>query len=219
VNNPFGCSFATDPAYMANHSPCNAWLYTDANADASVDPGLTPLVSTFYDGESLYNFFDVGSIATEDAQIISMVYYGSSRFGLDPGTGFNESWGLFIDDVGNRISITNDPQYQFYPGDTGISVPDGVNGPPGARRVYDWKFGAQFLWVPVTPQTATKSAHHTKLYLYVTYQGYPTGSPGLPIQNMLGLFVVTPNTGVDLYNRNLSLKIPNPTIRTAYIGE
>jgi hypothetical protein len=220
IDNPSGLQLVTDPAYMANTSQCQSWLYPSSSADCIVDPGTTPISPTFYDADPLIKFQDRGTLATEDFQIYDVVYYGSSTSGTDTGTPFNESWGLFIDDVGNRIAPTGDAQYRFVPGDTAVTIPPGVNGVPKASTIYLWQFGARFLWNPITPQGPTKTAIHNKLYLYVTYQGYPTGKPTTPPQDLTGLFTITAGaSGTDIYNRNLAVKIPDPTIRTAYIGE
>jgi hypothetical protein len=224
LGDPGTLNAETDPAYMANTSACQAWLYPRITPHCFIDPGLTPLVPTFYKAPQFFEFADLGSIATEDHQIISIQYVGFSFPSTAEAAAFNESWGLFKDEGGVEVSDRIDPQYRFFPGtslgNSVVNIPPGTTGIPKASTVYLWKFGAQFLWNPVTPQRDASQANLAYMFLYVTYLGYPTGNPGLSAEDMAGLFVIDRGgPSVDRYNRNVITRIPQPTIRTAYIGE
>lgn len=216
IDFPGNLEMYADPQYMANHYPTPTWVYPNKFTQITIDPGLTPVIPTFYKGVDFFDFADKGSVPELDFQIQSIIYYAATFGGLDPGIVFNEAWGLYKDENGVEVSNTTDTQYRINPGTTGVTIP----GPIKASNMYLWKFGGQFKWVPVTPQQATNTAFMGYLLLYVTYLGYPTGIPKLPAQDMAGLFAI--NRGgpsIDQYNRGVVKKIPDPTIRTAYIGE
>lgn len=212
---PNNLEIGDDPAYMANTTPCPTWVYPTVFTSSYIDPGLTPLVPTVYKAPQFFQFADVGSVPPVDFQVSSIIYYGMAFGGLDGGTDSSETWGLYKDENDIEIADMSNIAYRFVPGDTGVTIP----GPITATNMYGWKFGAQFKWNPVTPQGPTNTAFLAYLLLYVTYIGYPTGFPILSAVNLSGLFAIKKDKLTDTYNNGTDLRIPNPTVRTALIGE
>jgi hypothetical protein len=209
-----------DPAYIANSSMCNAWLYPNKFPNLFVDPGTMPVVETIYKSPliQLIQFLDVGSIATMDHQIASIDYYAAAFSGIDPGTPMIECWGLYYDEVNAEITDMSNVDYRIYPGDTKVVIPPGSVTPIKGSTVYFWKFGAQFKYPPGLGEA--NSSNLAYMYLYVTFQGYPTGVKRAAEDSMTGLFVIAKNGDtLDRFNRGLERKIPDPAVRTAYIGE
>jgi len=214
-----------DPAYLATAQPCPTWLYpvnTDGtgpgSAVAYIDPGLTPAVPTFYKAVHFIKFVDKGSVPHNDSTVSSIRYYGFFNTGADVGTPATEAWGLYRDHNNAEVSNTSLASNSFMQtGNAGLTIPGSVT----ATNMYRWGFGAEFLWNPVTPQGPTKESRISQQMLYVIYTGFPTGRALAPKDDLSGLFVVNKpkEARVDIYNNQVSLRIPNPTIRTAYIGE
>lgn len=223
--------FIPDPVTLVD-TECNAWILPvepgvapgDTFPDIGVDVGLTPLVPTMYKALKYYKFGNFGAVPP-DQTIVNIKYYAFPTIGPDVGAPASEYWGLFKDENGAEVNNTGDPIYQFpTPPFPTHEIANGfieIPGPINAVTMYQWQFGGQFLWNPVAPpQQETASAHLTTIFLYVTYIGMLDGLIPLPVNDMMGLFSVNkggPN--VDRYNNNAELKIPNPTVRTAYIGE
>lgn len=208
-----------DPAYLAISQPCPAWVYPPTEqSQCYVDVGLSPLVTTIYKAPQFFQFLDQGAVPIVDFQIHSIIYYGLPFSGPNPGWPHSETWGLYKDETGAEISDTVNTIYRFEP-DTAAAIP----GPIKASTMYQWKFGAQFVYNPTTPQQQTARANLSYLLLYVSYTGQPTGVKFVPSIDLSGLFAINrpgPNVlKTDIYNNGVELKIPDPTIRTAYIGE
>ena len=204
-----------DPAYMSFNSYCPTWVYPLTDVNFTVNPGLSPLVPTTYESPQLVQFRDVGSVPFIDYQIQSIKYYGFP-YSVPPGWAHSETWGVYFDENGGKFNPISNTIYRFEP-DTVVDIP---GGPITPNNMYKWKFGAQFTYQPTTPQQATAAAHLSHPLLLVTYLGFPTGIPFSAESDLSGLFAVAKLGAVlDRYNNSVELKIPDPTIRTAYIGE
>lgn len=206
-----------DPAYMGVNKFCPVWIppTTWPNAGHSfIDPGMSPATPITYEAPQLFQFLDTGSVPILDYQIESIKYYGLPSSGPDTGWPHSETWGLYFDEDNVKYNPTNSLIYRFEP-TTGVTVP----GPISPVNMYRWKFGAQFTYQPTTPQQATATANLSNHMLLVTYLGFPSGKKFVPGDDLSGLFAITKAGNRDIYNNNVELKIPDPTIRTAYIGE
>ena len=220
INTHSGLRFGgDDPAYLAISQPCPAWVYPPTEqSQCYVDVGLSPLVQTIYKAPQFFQFLDQGAVPIVDFQIHSITYYGLPFSGPNLGWQHSATWGLYKDETGAEISDTTNTIYRFEP-DTAAAIP----GPIKASTMYQWKFGAQFVYNATTPQQQTARANLSYLLLYVSYTGQPTGVTFIPAVDLAGLFAINnpgPNVlKTDIYNNGVELKIPDPTIRTAYIGE
>jgi hypothetical protein len=200
---------------MSFNTYCPTWIYPLTDVNFTVNPGLSPLVPTTYEAPNYVQFRDVGSVPMKDYQVQSINYYGFP-YSVPPGWAHSETWGVYIDEFGGKLNPIGNIIYRFEP-DTVVTIPD---GPITPNNMYKWKFGAQFTYQPTTPQQATAAAHLSHPLLLVTYLGFPTGIPFSSEADLSGLFaVVKRGASLDRYNNAVELKIPNPTIRTAYIGE
>jgi len=222
--------FEEDPAFMAKYSFCETWLYElsikgtiQQEREGSIqnyvkiqaNPGTTPTIQTDVIGDKYYEFQDRGSVPLVPVEFTGLTFYGyPSNDGTGPGQA--STWGAYKDENGVDILDTSNTVFQFEP-DTGVNIPA-----PGASpaMLYLWKYGAMFRWAPHTPQVPAGTGTLQYLFLYVRYRGYPSALPTLPVEDLAGLFAVNKGgKSVDRYNRGVELKIPDPTIRTAYIGE
>ena len=210
-----------EPGYLANQR-CAAWLYPVGTGTLTIAnqpyifvravPGSTPNVPTFYDGTVFYRMEDRGALP--DVPYVTHAYVARPFLDGSAGTPPSEYWALFTDPNGNRISDTTNPIYRL--DDDGVSA---IPFTTTIQTIYAWKYGAQFKYAG-TP-TITTAAHGVvvQLALSISYIGKPTGIRQFPIVDLSGLFIID-ETGprIDQYN-GITLKIPDPTIRTAYIGE
>lgn len=209
-----------DPAYLAISQPCPAWVHPFTPfSHCFVDAGLSPLVKTTYKAIQFFQFQDVGAVPIVDFEIQSITYFGLPFSGPNPGWAHSETWALFKDETGAEVSDTTNTIYKFEP-DTLAATPIALK----ASNMYKWQFGAQFVYNATTPQQQTARANLSYLMLYVIYTGQPSGVTFIPATDLAGLFALNKSPGpnvlnTDIYNNGVELKIPNPTIRTAYIGE
>lgn len=204
-----------DPAFMAAHTPCPTWVYAvNPNDFITANPVNTPLVQTTYKSTNFWTFRDRGSVPL--TAFTGITYY-AYPFPIGVGVPQSDSWPLFIDNTGTEL-VTNltDPANRFEQ-DTGVAIPNTIT----PLTMYAWKFGGQFTWPAHTPPPVpTSTAALGFGYLYVVYTGFPSGVPSLPVQDLTGLFVIDRGgKSVDRYNNGVERKIPDPTIKTAYIGE
>jgi hypothetical protein len=208
-----------DPAYLTNNMPCPTWLYPIGHpTSCNFNPGLTPAVPTIYKAPQFFQFTDKGSVPHVDVAIQSIKYWGNiaSNSG-EPGVGPTDHWALYKDE--NNVEISNLitlPEHRFENG--GVTVPPGLK----ATTMYLWKFGGQFTYPAPVPQVPTTTGYLNYIFLYVNYIGYPSGIPFVSTVDLSGLFVTAKapdSSRVDIYNNAVNLKIPDPTIKTAYIGE
>jgi len=206
-----------DPAFMANTMPCPTWVYPITKIGVFprifYDLDQTPLITTTYKGVDFWEFEDRGSVSPVPHQFVGLVYYGYP-YADNVGVGPSDTWGLYKDNLGAEVSNTSSPDYKFEP-TTGVKIPAPIDG----STMYLWKYGAQFTWQAVTPQVEAARGNLAFLMLLATYIGYPTGVPALPAVDLAGLFAIQKGKATDTYNRGVEMKIPDPTIRTAYIGE
>jgi hypothetical protein len=226
-----------DPAYMAKHTLCPTWIYPIVANNifpvVTVDPGLTPLTPTNYPGTAFWLFEDRGSVPL-DSPFTSITYYGFP-FKTGAGPGPSDTFGAFIDHLAATINGSPNPIYRFAPNATGIQVPLTLNH----SNIFQWRFGASFTWPVSTPQVISGQGNLSYIYIFVTYIGYPPGvgvihvppditppdpenppDPTLPPPiTMAGLYAIVKDSTSDKYNVGIEVKIPDPTIRTALIGE
>jgi hypothetical protein len=205
-----------DPGYL-NVQPCLTWLYPifgDPSPLISANPGTTPAVPTVYKSTTFYGFQDRGSIPTTPGVPFFTCTYFGYPFSTGTGVTKTDSWGLYLDELGNERPIQTGAAFRFEQ-DTGIAV-----AVVTADTLFLWQFGAQFTYPGQAPAVATATANIGYIMLLIQYLGTPTGVPNLPPNDLAGLFAINKGgPSVDKYNRNKTFKIPNPTIRTAYIGE
>jgi hypothetical protein len=209
-----------DPAYLAFNQPCPTWVYpvnfpTELGY-VHINPGMTPVTTTIYKAPQFFQFADKGSIPNVDSSIQSIVHYATVYTSPADGAIPDGSFGLYKNEVGTEISpVFSDPANKFEQ-DSGVAIPGGIK----ATTMYSWKFGGQFRWQPQAPQVATATGALIHQFLYVTYIGFPTGTLTLSDVDLSGLFILsTKPPRADTYHNGTSLKIPDPTIRTALIGE
>jgi len=209
-----------DPEYLSTQK-CVSWLYPRLagtvtvqypnNTFSGVNPVNTPAVDTFYDGTPLHRLEDRGTLpATAYIAHLFQALPGVTGPGVQGPT---ESWALYIDHNGNRVGDTVDARFNLITGAAAIPPPITID------TIYAWKFGGQFKYPGRTPAVSTINGFIAHLVVYVTYIGKPTGLVQLPLVDFAGLFIIDETAPlVDQYN-GTTLKIPDPTIRTAYIGE
>ena len=207
-----------DPAYLSHYQPCPTWIYPLVGTGLIFhNPGNTPLVQTTYKSAIHCEFQDKGSLPVP-AMLLSLnkAEFYAFPFTSGTGPGPSDSWPLYHDENGNEL-VTNlgDPANRFEQ-DTGVPIPL----PFDIVAIYAWQFGAQFTWAPAVPQQPAGTGNIGYQYLLITYVGTPSGKPSLPVQDLVGLFAIRRDgVAVDQYNRGVQLKIPDPTIRTAFLGE
>jgi hypothetical protein len=218
-----------DPAYLAYTQPCITWVYP-VNFPTElgycfVNPGTTPVSATIYKAPQFFSFADKGSIPHEDDSIQKIEQYATIFSNPAEGKVADDSFGLYKDETGvERSPDFANPANRFEQ-DSGVTLyQSGASTIPGAlitaTNMYLWKFGGQFRWQPAAPPTATAQSGLLHQFLYVTYIGFPTGLLLLSETDLSGLFIMNTNLPrTDKYQGFTSLKIPDPTIRTALIGE
>jgi hypothetical protein len=197
--------YGGDQAFMANTTPCSVWLYPIGVPVCSYNLVTPSGVAATYKAEQFWEFHDRGSIPPIDSQIQSITYYGVPSNGLQ-----SDTWPLYKDENGVEISPDFGNPANRFEQDSGVLIP-GLK----ASTVFLWKYGAQFTFQSGISGNATLS----NLLLLVTFIGYPTAVPQLPANDLAGLFAIKKGGLVDRFNRGVELKIPDPTIRTAFIGE
>ena len=202
-----------EPRYLEN-KPCPTWVYPLTTDFVTFNPGNTPLVQTNYKSTIFWKFQDRGTIPVV-ATFISITYL-AFPFKTDTGPGPSSSFPLFINELGTElVTDLNDPTNRFEQ-DSGVTIPNTMT----SVNMYLWQFGGQFTWVPAVPQQPAGTGNLGYPYLYIIYTGRPAGSPSLPALDLAGLFKVDKGgKSVDRYNRGIEMKIPDPTIRTAFVGE
>ena len=212
-----------DPSYLIT-TPCPTWIYPiDPDAVSSYNPGTAPSVPTNYDAPQFWQMQDRGSLPAADSTLQSIEYYAYPN-AYGSGIQASDSWGLYKDERGARVVSGHANPANRLETDTGVAIPPGSINPIKISTMYAWQYGAQFTWMAGTGPTAQQKINY--LHLFVSYIGSPTGVPGLPIdipgisvQKLTGLFAVSKGSHTDKYNLDAELKIPQPTIRTAYIGK
>ena len=207
-----------DPEYMAKHQETPTWLYPVGYPTPptviTYDLDLTPTVPTTYKSDQFFRVTDVGTVPPDGTLAgPGFLYFG---YPTNDGTGVaqSSSWALFKDENGNELSNPVVAQNRFED-DTSVIVPASLT----CANLYQWSFGAQFTWQTQPSPVAAATAMLTNVYLMVFYIGYPTGEGHLPFDDLIGLFAIKKGGTVDSYYRGTELKIPDPTIRTAFIGE
>jgi hypothetical protein len=223
--------FVSDPQFLRKWAECPTWLYELKIRGAiqvigpnAFDPyqifpinkavGNTAPITTEILGDTYVEFQDRGSIPLTPVNAIGITYYGYPS-SLGPGPRQVSTWGAFKDENGVDVLDTSDPKFQFEV-DTGVDIP-----PPFVDfdKIYLWKYGAMFRWAP-DPSVEPVIGTLQYIFMYVVYVGLPSAVPTLPVEDLTGLFAINKGgKSVDRYNRGVEVKIPNPTIRTAYIGE
>lgn len=217
---------ATDPFFIANNRVCPTWVYPIIpTAQVTSIPG-----GGIVKGTPFFQFHDRGSVPlTLPAQQIR--YYGL------PQGSQTDSYGLYRNEQGIEQAALG----QRFEVNTGIDLPVEVQ----ASNMYDWVYSAQFnnptsggvlsflylfvkytgyptgVGIPHTPGTPPKPPDPPVDPPIDPGPGIPPIPPPQPIPvKMSGLFVIDPNAlNIDNYDPEIRLKIPNPTIRTAFIGE
>lgn len=222
-----------DPSYLALNMSSPAWVYpigykipendyinnagSTLVTDSFIDPGNTPLVPTTYKAPQFFMFNDTGSVPLIDSQVSSITHLGYAQ--SDPAEGQipSDTWALYHDESSAEISPNKgDPNNRFEQ-DT-LVVPPGIK----ASTMFFWQFGAQFTYQPGPLVVNAATGHLIDILLYIVYTGIPSGIPGktyLHFDNTAGLFAILKNSAIDQYNNGVSVKIPDPTIKTAYLGE
>jgi len=204
--------YLPDPAYLTTRN-CPTWVYPPDYRTVliSVNPGVTPSVPTTYKSTDFIQFVDRGSVPPV---VLLAQFYCAYPSSVGAGQSHEDSMPAYIDE--NNVDFpfdVNDPSFWFGTL-TRTNIPAAMTG----INMYGWKFGGQFIWAAgAAIPTATATLTYT--FLYVIYNGIPTGKPSLPIDDLAGLFAIQKGQLVDKYNRGVEVKIPDPTIRTAYIGE
>lgn len=207
-----------DPAYMAKNTPCPTWLYpivgTNIPEFVDVNPITTPATSTVYKATEFWTMQDRGSVPRFPTTFVSAAYY-AYPFHEGAGVPQSDSWPLYIDHNGTEISPNfTDPSKRFED-TTGVLIPNTIS----ALNVYQWQFGGQFTYQPPVGQ-GTATAKLGYVHILVIYIGFPTGDTGIPATVLTGLFALNKGgKSVDRYNQGVEVKIPDPTVRTAFIGE
>jgi len=236
-----------DPAYIARHSACPTWVYLkDPNALCNVNPGQTPLTPTIYKAPQFHQFDDRGSVPITNP-VIDIVYYAWPHKS-DPRPGQVATFPLWKDEHGIEVSDTTHgfefntgvpvpaamnysnfydwvygAQFQYAP-----ATPQQPTADAGIRYMYlyvryiGFPTGVGIAHVPGVPP------------LPPVDPPVPPGDPPIPPPPgeppippppptpvaMSGLFAINKGgPSVDKYDATIELKIPDPTIRTAYIGE
>ena len=210
---------AGDPAYLASNQPCPTRIYAvvpHGTNNCTYNPEGTPAEQTTYKAPETYYFADRGAlpVLVTHGTLISIQYYGFPS-STGPGVPQIHTWGLYRDQ--NGVDYNSDlmnPANRFETNGWVTPVPEIT-----LFNLYQWQFGAMFTWAGRVPEVPTATASLTGMFLMVNYQGYPSGVPGLPYVDMAGLFAIQKGSFHDKYNRGTILKIPDPTIKTAYIGE
>jgi hypothetical protein len=203
-----------DPEYLAKHQACPTWLYPlnygVSNTIISYDLALTPTVPTIYKSDQFFRVQDVGSIDMNGTLAGQGILYFGYPTNDGTGVGQVESYGLWKDETGAEVSdTTNKFEDDTLVGSGGVTIP----------KLYQWSFGAQFKWNGQSPQVNAAMAMLINPFVMCTYIGYPTGQGALPYDDLTGLFAIQKGSLTDMYYRGTELKIPDPTIRTALIGE
>lgn len=206
---------SNDPTYL-RHQPTPTWVYPLNYPNPTMlayDLDKTPLIPTTYRSPDFFRLRDQGTIPLDGTLTKTIAYLG---FPTNDGTGVPQdtNWALFKDQDGNIIDPAGDPQYQFDP-DTLSVTPATLN----CGNLYQWSFGVSFTWQTQPTQVDAAKAMLTYPFIFVTYVGMPTGVGNPPFDDLVGLFAITKGALVDTYYRGTELKIPDPTIRTALIGE
>lgn len=209
-----------DPAYLATQ-PCPAWVFPLIGPDEPIfvdfNPSVTPVADTTYKSTKFWQYEDRGAVPRFVTSIQSIEYYA---YPFHTGTGIvnSDSWPLLIDNNGTELVTSFTPTFRFEQ-DTGVGIP----GPVGAMNgvnMYQYKFGGQFTWKSIPTQSATATANLGYPRLYLIYTGFPTGDPTIPADILTGIFIINKGgKSADGYNLGVEVKIPNPTVRTAFIGE
>jgi hypothetical protein len=202
-----------DPVWLAKHEPCPVWVYAvPGTGFVFFNPGVTPTVPTTYKSTISFAFEDRGTVPEGPLENVTYYAYPFANGVIGPGP--VSSYPLYTNESDvELVTDLNDPTQRFEQ-DTGVLVPTVI-----APNFYVWKFGGQFTWAAgAAIPTATGNLGYP--YLYVVYIGFPTGKPSvIVIDDLAGLFAIKKDQLVDKYYRSTKLKIPDPTIRTAYIGE
>lgn len=203
-----------DPEYMAKHQITPAWMYPAGSAPINFNPGLTPIIPTTFLSPDFVRFPDQGTIP-HNIPLQYMFYLG---WPTNDGTGVPQSntWALFKDEDGNTNNPGPDPNYEITQSDTLSLIPPTMDN---TDKLFKWSFGAQFKWQGSSPQVPAATAILANPLLFVGYIGNPTGVQALPVDDLIGLFVIKKGRTSDGYYRQTELPIPDPTIRTALIGE
>jgi len=220
---------ATDPFFLANNRTCPTWVYP-VIPTAQV---VSPVGAGIQKGTTFFQFHDRGSVPlTLPAQLIK--YYGL------PQGSQTDTYGLYKDSGGIEVATPG----ERFEVNTGISLPVAVQ----PSNMYDWVYSAQFN-NPTGGGTLSFLYLFVKYTGYPTGVGIPhvpgvppvvvpppvdppppvippaPGVPPIPPPQpnpvaMSGLFVINKGgLNIDNYDPNIRLKIPDPTIRTAFIGE
>jgi hypothetical protein len=214
-----------DPSYLAYLVPCSVWVQTlgtfNRNTAVTFNPGSVPINLITYKSIEFLEFEDRGALiwpthSNPNLHFQSVVYYA---FPFTTGTGFgpSDSYPLLHDETGVEVATPIDPAHRFEV-NTGVDI-SGLTGMT-ILTLFSWRYGGQFTWQPQPGGGQAATANLGYARLLITNTGFPVGFPtGVNFGNLTGLFVVTPGQRTDLYNRNTEVRIPDPTIRTAYIGE
>jgi len=236
-----------DPAYMAKNTPCPTWVYTVlSDTLVSVNPGVTPATPTYYPGTQYYQFADKGSVPIT-TPFQSIRYYAWPHKS-DARQGQLYSLPIYRDQAGVGVTditqaFETDTGVSLPAAVVASNFYDWVYGctfrydPPAGVPTADAGIRYQYLYVkyigkptgvgiPHVPGTPPLPPVITPPPVIEPPPVLPTDPPPEPIPPpqpipvaMSGLFVIKAGTFTDKYGPDIELKIPNPTIRTAFIGE
>jgi len=206
-----------DPVWLETQ-PCNAWIYPVFKGPTiiSVNPGTSPAVPTVYKSTQFYEFEDVGQFPqAATVPFWSAKYYALPSSSVGGGLGATDSWGLYIDHNGVEQGAAGNSLNRFGL-KTGVALPAAAT----PELLYAWQYGGQFTYPGQVPAVPTAQANLSNILLFVTFAGITTGLPGQTVEAFAGLFAIDKGGPVaDKYNKGKVVKIPDPTIRTAFIGE
>jgi len=212
-----------DPAYLAFTQPCPTWVYPfnfpnpSGIGDVFINPGMTPSVSAVvHKAPQFFQFVDSGTIPSQDSSIQSIVHYAAPLHDSTLGPIPSDSYALYKDENGVEVSPNLTDPTQRFEQDSGIIVPSAMT----RTNMFKWQFGGQFRWQPTGAPVPSGTGRLVHQFLYITFIGFPTGLLVLSEADLSGLFILsTKLPRADIYHGTTTLKIPDPTVRTALIGE